>query len=86
MVTDDIILTSDWSHHIILTSDWSHYTILTCYCPSAHLNLYSALTEVVSASVAGEISSDSSNVVELIQVRTYFVYMAFVVQSIVSRN
>ena len=67
------ILTSDWSHHIILTSDWSHYTILTCYCPSAHLNLYSALTEVVSASVAGEISSDSSNVVELIQVRTYFV-------------
>ena len=62
------------------------YVFLASYCPSAHLNLYSALTEVVSASVAGEISSDSSNVVELIQVRTHFVYMAFVVQSIVSRN
>ena len=77
MVTDDTILTSGWSQHTI---------ILTCYCPSAHLNLYSALTEVVSASVAGEISSDSSNVVELIQVRTYFVFIAFVVQFIVSRN
>ena len=35
---------------------------------SAHINLYSRLTEVVSASVAGMISDDSSNVVELIQV------------------
>ena len=32
--------------------------------------MHSSLTEIVSASVAGQISSDSSNVVELIEVRS----------------
>ena len=32
-------------------------------------DLYFSLTEIVSGSVAGQISSDSSNVVELIEVR-----------------
>ena len=34
---------------------------------SSHLSLYQGLTQLMTASVAGEISSDSSNVVELIQ-------------------
>ena len=34
---------------------------------SSHLSLYQGLTKLMTASVAGEISSDSSNVVELIQ-------------------
>ena len=36
---------------------------------SKHINLYTSLTEIVSASLAGQIDSDSSNIVELIQVR-----------------
>ena len=34
---------------------------------ASHLSLYQGLTQLMTASVAGEISSDSSNVVELIQ-------------------
>ena len=34
---------------------------------SSHLSLYQGLTKLMTASVAGEISSDSSNIVELIQ-------------------
>ena len=36
---------------------------------SKHIKLYTSLTEIVSASLAGQIDSDSSNIVELIQVR-----------------
>ena len=36
---------------------------------SKHINLYTSLTEIVSASLAGQIDSNSSNIVELIQVR-----------------
>jgi Ribonuclease G/E len=34
---------------------------------SSHLSLYQGLTQLLTASVAGEISSDSSNIVELIE-------------------
>ena len=33
-----------------------------------HINLYTSLTDIIKASHAGMISSDSSNIVELIQV------------------
>ena len=40
-----------------------------------------SLTEIVSGSVAGQISSDSSNVVELIEVRTgSYLHLLFAVQ------
>ena len=35
---------------------------------SKHINLYTSLTDIIKASHAGTISSDSSNIVELIQV------------------
>ena len=42
----------------------------SCMYSSILIIMYSSLTEIVSASVAGQISSDSSNVVELIEVRS----------------
>ena len=42
----------------------------SCMYSSILIIMHSSLTEIVSASVAGQISSDSSNVVELIEVRS----------------
>ena len=38
-----------------------------------HINLYTSLTDIIKASHAGMISSDSSNIVELIQVCGYLI-------------
>ena len=40
---------------------------------SKHINLYTSLTDIIKASHAGTISSDSSNIVELIQVCGYLI-------------
>ena len=43
---------------------------------SKHINLYTSLTDIIKASHAGIISSDSSNIVELIQVGRYLILIS----------
>ena len=42
-----------------------------------HLNLYRRLTQMISTSVAGQISSDSSNVVELVLISIFLLFTSF---------
>ena len=42
-----------------------------------HLNLYRRLTQMISTSVAGQISSDSSNVVELVLIFVFLLFTSF---------
>ena len=43
-----------------------------------HLSLYKRLTQMISTSVAGQISSDSSNVVELVIIQIFVLFSSLV--------